>query len=264
MRNIRVRIAYDGSKFFGWQRQDGFDSVQQSLEEAIESLTGETVVVHGAGRTDTGVHSIGQVANFHLDTRLDDHGLLRALNAHLVDGAAVTGLETCDDDFHARFDARGKRYLYRVVTGTVRPPFGHEYTAWVREPLDLERVRAAARILEGEHDFAAFASAGSPRATTVRRVRAVRVVARREHFAIAVEGEGFLYNMVRAMAGTLLDVGRGRFTPDDVARILAGADRRAAGPTAPAAGLWLLRVLYPGPVLVGRARGPRGAPGFFP
>lgn len=263
MRNIRVRIAYDGSKFFGWQRQDGFDSVQQSLEEAIESLTGETVVVHGAGRTDTGVHSIGQVANFHLDTRLGDHGLLRALNAHLVDGAAVTGLETCDDDFHARFDARGKRYLYRVVTGTVRPPFGQEYTAWIREPLDLGRVRAAARILEGEHDFAAFASAGSPRSTTVRRVRAVRVIARREHFAIAVEGEGFLYNMVRAMAGTLLDVGRGRFTPQDVARILAGADRQAAGPTAPAAGLWLLRVLYPDPVLVGRSRGPRGAPGFF-
>lgn len=264
MRNVRVRIAYDGSKFFGWQRQDGFESVQQSLEEAIESLTDQTVVVHGAGRTDTGVHSLGQVANFHLDTRLDDHALLRALNAHLDDGAAITALETCDHDFHARFHARGKRYLYRVVTGSVRPPFGDAYSAWVREPLDLERVRAAARRIEGTHDFAAFASAGSPRASTVRTVRAVRVIARREHFAIAVEGNGFLYNMVRAIAGTLIDVGRGRFTPEQVGEILASADRRRAGPTAPAEGLWLLRVLYPEPVLTGRVRGPRGAAGFFP
>lgn len=264
MRNVRVRIAYDGSKFYGWQRQDGFESVQQSLEEAIESLTDQAVVVHGAGRTDTGVHSLGQVANFHVDTRLDDHALLRALNAHLVPGAAVTALETCADDFHARFAARGKRYLYRVVTGAVRPPFPAEYSHWVREPLDLARVRDAAARIEGRHDFAAFASAGSPRASTVRTVRAVRVVPRREHFAIAVEGDGFLYNMVRAIAGTLIDVGRGRFTPDEVAAILAGADRRRAGPTAPAAGLWLLRVLYPEPVLIGRVRGPRGAAGFHP
>ncbi|MEZ5978891.1 MAG: tRNA pseudouridine(38-40) synthase TruA [Planctomycetota bacterium] len=261
---MRARIAYDGSRFFGWQRQDGFDSVQQALEEAVESLTGTAVVVHGAGRTDTGVHAIGQVANFHTDTRLDDNRLLHALNAHLVPGVAVTALETCRDDFHARFDARGKRYLYHVLTSAVRPPFAHDLSHWVREPLDLDAVRTAARALEGRRDFSALASAGSPRSSNVRNVRAVRVVARRTHFALVVEGDGFLYNMVRAIAGTLIDVGRGRIAAERVGAILESLDRTEAGPTAPARGLWLLKVLYREPVLVRRTEGPRGAAGLFP
>ena len=143
MRNVRIQVAYDGSRFFGWQRQDGFDSVQESLEDAIESLIGERATVHGSGRTDTGVHALAQVASFHVDTPLDDERLLFALNAHLVEGVSIGRLETCPDDFHAQHAATGKRYLYRVVTSRVRPPFGREHAHWVREPLDLAAMRRA-------------------------------------------------------------------------------------------------------------------------
>ena len=263
MRNVRARIAYDGSKFFGWQRQAGFESVQEALETALESLLGTHAVVHGAGRTDTGVHALGQVAHFHLASELDDDRLRHALNAHLPEGVVVRRLETCADDFHARFHARGKRYAYRVATCRFRPPFGRAYTHWVRDPLDLAAMRRAARELVGRRDFASFASAGSPRVDTVRTVRDVRLCARREWFALVVEGDGFLYNMVRTIAGTLLDVGRGKLQVDDVPRILAARDRRAAAATAPPEGLYLLSVLYDEPVFRGRDRGPRGVPGLF-
>jgi tRNA pseudouridine38-40 synthase len=263
MRNVRALIAYDGSRFFGWQRQDGFRSVQQALEEALAGLAREAVVVHGAGRTDTGVHALGQVAHAHVDTRLDDDRLRHAWNHYLEEGISVLRLETCRDDFHARFDALGKRYVYRVATSRFRPPFGRQYAHWVCDPLDLGAMRRAARRLLGRHDFSAFASAGSPRSTPVRTLSHVRLLARRGGLAIAVQGDGFLYNMVRAIAGTLLEVGRGKLTPEDVAAILASRDRRTAGPTAPAEGLWLQRVLYGEPVFRGRDRGLRGVPGCF-
>lgn len=263
MRNVRMRVAYHGAGFYGWQRQDGFESVQEALEEAYEGLLGERVVVHGAGRTDTGVHALGQVASCHVDTRLDDHRLLQALNAHLDERVSVARLETCRPDFHARFDARGKRYGYLIATQSFRPPFGVDLCHWIREPLDLTAMRAAARHFVGQQDFAALASAGSPRASTVRSLRRVRLVPRARALAIVVEGDGFLYNMVRTIAGTLIDVGRGRFEPEQVRAMLDSRDRRQAGPTAPAAGLWLLRVHYDEPLFPGRVRGPRGAPGVF-
>jgi tRNA pseudouridine38-40 synthase len=249
MRNVRVRVAYDGSKFFGWQRQAGFSSVQEALEDALAALVSERVVVHGAGRTDTGVHALGQVANFHVDTRLDDDRLLHALNAHLVEGVVLTGLETCRDDFQAQFDARGKRYLYRVVTTRFAPPFARELYHWTPEVLDLGAMREAARSFVGERDFTSLASAGSPRRSNVRRIHALHLVARRTGFGLVVQGDGFLYNMVRTLAGTLLDVGRGKILPAHVPDILAARDRSSAGPTAPAAGLYLLSVLYDEPVL---------------
>jgi tRNA pseudouridine38-40 synthase len=264
MRNVRARLAYDGSRFFGWQRQDGFESVQEALEDALLALTGDQITVHGAGRTDTGVHALGQVASFHVETRLDDDRLLHALNAHLVPGVVIERLETCPDDFHARFDARGKRYLYRTLTSRFRPPFGRAYAHHCREPLDLVAMRAAAAVLVGEHDFSAFASTGSPRSSNVRRLSSLRLVARRDVFLIAMQGSGFLYNMARAIAGTLIDVGRRKTTPAGVAEVLASRDRKRAGPTAPPEGLFLLSVLYEDEVLVGRHRGPGGAAGLFP
>jgi tRNA pseudouridine38-40 synthase len=263
LRNVRALIAYDGSKFFGWQRQEGFDSVQEAIEDALAVLVGDRVVVQGAGRTDTGVHALGQVAHFHVDTRLDDDRLRHALNHHLRAGVVIRRLETCRPDFHARFDARGKRYLYRVATARFRPPFGRDYAHWVRDPLDLAALRAAARELVGTHDFRAFATSGSPRASTVRRIASIHVLARREAFGIVVQGDGFLYNMVRTIAGTLIDVGRGKLAPRDVGAILRSRDRREAGPTAPACGLVLLSVLYPERPFAGRDRGPRGVPGLF-
>jgi len=264
VRNVRVEVAYDGSRFFGWQRQDGFESVQGALEDALASLLDTLVTVHGAGRTDTGVHGLRQVAHFHLDTRLDDDRLRHALNAHLVGGVVVNRLETCRDDFHARFDARGKRYLYLTLTSRFRPPLGREHAHWIREPLDAAAMGEAARMLIGKHDFRAFGNAGSQRQTTVRTISAVRLVARRERFAIVVQGDGFLYKMVRTIAGTLIDVGRGKQTPQQVAAALAGCDRALAGPTAPARGLYLLRVLYAEPTFRGHHQGPGGVPGLFP
>jgi len=263
MRNLRALISYDGSKFFGWQRQEGFWSVQEALERAVEAVTGAAVTVYGAGRTDTGVHALGQVASFHLETDLTDDRLRHAVNAHIGEGAQIERIETCDDDFHARFSASGKRYLYRVGTSRFRPPFPEEYAHWINQPLNLESMKAAAFDLIGEHDFGAFASAGSGPKTTVRTLTRARIFARRRGFAIVVQGNGFLYNMVRTIAGTLIDVGRGRLDPGCIARALEDGRRDPLGPTAPAAGLYLLRVLYPSPVFQGPDLGPRGVAGVI-
>lgn len=263
MRNVRCEVAYDGSRFYGWQRQDGFESVQGALEDALATLLDTVISVQGAGRTDTGVHALRQVAHFHVDTRLVDDRLRHALNAHLPEGVVVRRLETCADDFHARFHATGKRYLYLTLTTRFRPPFGRAFCNWVPWTLDRRAMEGAARALVGRHDFAAFGNAGSVRRTTVRTVRRVRLVARRERFAIVVEGDGFLYNMVRTIAGTLIDVGKGRMTVDEVSAALASRERERAGPTAPASGLYLARVFYAETTFAGLDLGPTGAPGLF-
>jgi tRNA pseudouridine38-40 synthase len=263
VRNVRIQVAYDGSAFYGWQRQDGFETVQEALEDALLALVGEPITVRGSGRTDTGVHALGQVANFHVDTRLDDDRLWHALNAHLPPGVAIRRLETCRDDFHAQYDARGKRYLYVVRTHRYPRPFGSAYSHWVRDALDLTAMRAGARRFVGTHDFRAFANAGSPRKTTVRRISSVHILARRETLAIVIQGSGFLYRMARVIAGTLLDAGRGKRTVDELSAILASGDRKLAGATAPAQGLYMLAVLYDEPVFSGRVRGPNGVPGAF-
>jgi tRNA pseudouridine38-40 synthase len=263
MRNVRALISYDGSKFYGWQRQAGFHSVQEGLEHALLALTGQSIVVHGSSRTDTGVHALGQVAHFRLDTRLTDDRLRHALNFYLEEGVVIRRLETAPEDFHARFSALGKRYMYVTATTRFRPPFGVQYSHWVPQALALADMRAAARVLVGEHDFSAFASSGSPRRTNVRRVRSLHIIPRRERFALVIEGNGFLYNMVRTIAGTLIEVGKGSLSAADVERILRSADRSQAGPTAPAEGLYLVAVRYAERPFRGRDRGERGVPGLF-
>ena len=264
MRNVRLLVAYDGSLFFGWQRQDGFDSVQQRIEEALLALTGAHASVQGAGRTDTGVHALGQVAHVHLETRLGDEELLRALNAHLPASVVVKRLETCPADFHARFSAVSKRYAYLTATTRFPPPIGKSFVHWTPSALDFARMRRSADALLGRHDFASFSSTGSPRASTVREVQRIHFVLRRDGFAFVVQADGFLYNMVRAIAGTLLDVGRGRLEAGVVARALEGAPRSTLGPTAPPRGLYLLSVQYAETVFAGCERAAHGSPGVFP
>lgn len=263
MRNVRFKLSYDGSRYFGWQRQDGFVSVQEALEEAVLAATGQTVVVHGAGRTDTGVHALGMVAHMHVETHLDDDRLRHAVNAHVREGVSIARLETCRDDFHARFDAVSKRYLYVVATTRFEPVFARTLQHWTNHPLDLPAMRRAAGALIGRHDFKAFGNTGSPRKTTVRTLKSLHFLVRRERLAFVVEADGFLYNMVRTIAGTLLDVGRGRRDAGCVARALASLDRDEVGPTAPARGLYFLSAQYDEDVLLGADRSGHGRPGVF-
>ena len=263
MPRYKLIIEYDGTPFAGWQMQANAPSVQERMRDAIAAFCGEPYIPRGAGRTDSGVHALGQVASFHVETRLADERLLFALNAHLAEGVRAIALESCRQDFHAQKHARGKRYAYLVRTTQFPSPFAREHGHWVRDPLDLCAMRQAARHLVGEHDFTSLASSGSPRSSNVRRIHSVHVVARRERFAIFVQGDGFLYNMVRTIAGTLLEVGRGERSSQAIPALLDVRDRREAGPTAPPGGLYLLRVLYAEPCFLRRVHGPRGRPGFF-
>ena len=247
MATCLLTIAYDGTDYGGWQRQVDRVTVQQRIEEAFATIFGERVVVEGAGRTDAGVHALAQAAHVVLPRPFDVGQLLPALNANLPDDIAVRAVRSAPDGFHARFCAVGKRYVYRCVVGRLRPALGRRYFHWVRRPLDLAAMRGAGRALVGRHDFAAFAT--NPGYTrkhgTVRTLQHLRLVERHRGFDLAVQGDGFLYNMVRAIAGTLIDVGTGRLRQDDVAAILQSRDRRQGGPVAPACGLYLARVLYP-------------------
>ncbi len=245
--NVRLTVQYDGTNYVGWQRQDSGVSIQSLLEDALEPIEGARVTVHGAGRTDAGVHALAQVASTTLTTSLACATLVRALNAVLPADVRVLGLEQAESDFHARFSATGKTYEYRFVDVPVVSPFVHRYVWHVRQPLNLEAMQEAALPLVGTHDFAAFQGAGSAVASTVRTVRAIDWEAGRAHdrpIVMRIEGDGFLRHMVRNIVGTLVEVGVGRLAVPETRDILASRDRARAGPTAPPQGLFLVRVMY--------------------
>lgn len=246
MRTIKILVQYDGTPFVGWQRQDQGTSIQGLLEEALTRIDGAAVTVHGAGRTDAGVHAEGQVASARIRAVHDGATLVRAINAALPAEVRVIAVEDVPAEFHARFSARGKTYEYRIWNGPVVPPFVRAYVWHVPQPLDVDSMRHAAAVLEGEHDFAAFQGSGSAVPSTVRRLGSVVCRDGRPDAPVVIEvtGDGFLRHMVRAMAGTLVDVGLGRMDADEMAAILASRDRSRAGATAPACGLFLVRVTY--------------------
>jgi len=246
MPNHRLTLEYDGTGFEGWQRQpEGHRSVQATLEEGIARVTGAAVRVVGAGRTDAGVHAEGQVASASFETRLAPPALARALNAVLPADLAVVELASAPPGFHARYDARSKHYRYQVWNGASPSPLRARRAAWVRRPLDLAAVRDAARELVGNHDFASFRAVGSRVGTTVRTLLRLDVLgAPGELVVFELEATGFLRHMARTLVGTLLEVGRGRRRCDSMASLLAARERAAAGPTAPARGLTLVRVQY--------------------
>jgi tRNA pseudouridine38-40 synthase len=246
LHTYRLTLGYDGSAYAGWQRQEGFTTVQQCLEEAFARILGESIPVHGAGRTDAGVHALRQSAHVRLPVAHPCDRLLAALNGNLPRDVRVLDVAPAPAAFHARFSAIGKRYLYRYVVAPVRPPFGMAYATWVRRPLDLAAMRSAAAALVGEHDFASFASnPGYERKRgTVRTVSHLHLLRRPHGVDLVIQGNGFLYNMVRAIAGTLRQVGAGRLAPAEVGEILQARDRRRAPATAEANGLFLVRVLY--------------------
>lgn len=243
-RTIKLTVAYDGTEFVGWQRQGKGVSVQGAIEEALTAIDGAPVTLHGAGRTDAGVHALGQVATARITSPIGDTRLARALNAHLPESIRVTALSTVADDFHARFSAVSKAYEYRIWNARTLPPFIRLYAWHVIERLDLDAMREGTRAIVGEHDFAAFRSARSINHTTVREITAAAWKADGAALTFEIEGKGFLRYMVRSLVGTLVEIGRGARPPADMARLLTTGDRSAAGRTAPALGLFLMKVDY--------------------
>jgi tRNA pseudouridine38-40 synthase len=245
MRTIKLVVQYDGTEFVGWQRQGRGVSIQGLIEEALGRIDGAPVALHGAGRTDAGAHALGQVASARVATTMEDGTMVRALNAHLPDAIRIVEVCTMPDGFHARFSATGKAYEYRIWNDRVVPPFLRLYAWHVTGALDLGSMREAARAIVGEHDFAGFRGAGAVNHTTVRRITAAGWRPADDRLLVfEIEGAGFLRYMVRSLVGMLVEIGRGQRPASDMAQRLAFPDRSAAGRTAPARGLFLVKVTY--------------------
>jgi len=247
MRNVRLLIEYDGTPFAGWQRQRNGVAVQAVLEEALAAVTGAAVTLHGAGRTDAGVHALGQVANFTTESRIPPRGITAAVNRLLPEAIVVRRADEVAPAFHARFSALAKRYRYTFLLQRRRSALAPNRAYRLNGPLDAARMQRAAQAFLGAHDFRSFeASRHQRKGDAVRTVTAAELIKLGPRIIFDVEANGFLYRMVRTMAGTLLEVGRHQRTVADVRRALRAADRRMAGPTAPACGLCLMWVKYGG------------------
>ena len=245
MTRIALIVEYDGTNYCGWQIQKNGVSVQQKLEEALEKALGAKTPAVGAGRTDARVHALGQVAHFDAETDIPLDKFFYVLNTLLPDDIRIKKSFAAPEGFHARFSAKGKHYQYRIRNTREKGAVDRLYTMFVPVPLDVARMREAAAYIEGEHDFAAFCAAGSDlKGTTVRTVYSVDVAKDGDYITIDVKGSGFLYNMVRIIAGTLVAVGKGKLTPEEVGAAIAAKDRKLAGATAQAQGLFLIEVYY--------------------
>lgn len=249
MRNIKLILEYDGTDYRGWQSQAGCGgrTIQETVESAVENLTGERPVLVSSGRTDAGVHALGQVANFMTTSRLPDEAWVPALNHRLPPDIRIVASEEVSHGFHARCSARGKIYRYLILDRPA-PPALYRRSVWhVPHRLNLSRMRRASHHLVGRHDFSAFRSASCAAKTTIRTVRSFSIRRRDGLIEMHIEGDAFLMHMVRIVVGTLVDVGRGRLPEEAVGAILRSGDRTMAGPTAPAGGLTLVQVLYAAP-----------------
>lgn len=244
-RTFRMTVEYDGTDFHGWQRQAAERTVQGELERALATLTGGPVSVAGSGRTDAGVHALAQVASFRCDTRLDAPTIRKALDGLTGDDLAVREVREARPGFHARFDARGKTYEYRILNRELPSALERRYRWWIRRPLDRTAMETALAHLTGRRDFRAFEGAGSPRAHTVRDLRRAEIRAEDGgRLAVILSADGFLRYMVRNIVGTLAEIGIGKRPASAIPGILDSRDRSRAGATAPARGLFLTQVDY--------------------
>ena len=245
MQNYRFLIQYDGSRYHGWQSQGNTDgTIQGRLEQVLSQLDGTPVEVHGSGRTDAGVHAAGQVANARLNTPRSEREILNYVNSYLPQDIAVLSVQPCDPRFHARLNAQWKRYEYAIRTGPVPDVFRRKYQYALQQALDVPAMRRAAAHLLGTHDFKSFCGNRRMKKSTVRSLYQVDITDRDDLVTLSFVGSGFLFRMVRILAGTLVEVGLGRRTPDDLPAILAAQDRAAAGPALPPQGLCLMEVGY--------------------
>jgi tRNA pseudouridine38-40 synthase len=244
MRNIKLLLSYDGTDFSGWQRQPDRRTVQQVLEAALGRLTGVEPSTNASGRTDAGVHALGQVVHFYTASRHPPEVFVKALNATLPPDVRIRGAWEMPQAFHATLDARGKLYRYVIDNDPIGDPFQRRYAYHVYQPLDVAAMQRAAEALRGRHDFHSFETNWPNRTSSVRTISQIAVSRVNSFVWIDVEADGFLYNMVRSIAGTLVLVGKGRWAESRVAEALAAEDRREAGPTAPPQGLFLVSVRY--------------------
>ena len=244
MRNIKLIIEYDGKGFNGWQKQPNKLNIQGEIERAIKEVTGEEVELNASGRTDAGVHAISQVANFKTQSNIDINKIPIALNSKLKKSIIIKKAEEVDLNFHARYNAKGKKYRYIINNSLVGYAIYRDLEYNFPIKLDVEKMKHAAKYFEGEHDFKAFRSSGTSNKNSVREIYKVEIKEENERIILEFTGNGFLYNMVRIMVGTLMDVGLGKIKPESIKDIIDSKERTKAGKTAPAQGLYLVEVYY--------------------
>ena len=244
-KNYKLKISYDGSRYFGWEHQPDRETIQGKIETVLARMVDKDMVdVIGAGRTDAGVHARAMIANVHLDTQMSPEEIRDYANRYLPDDIAILEVREAADRFHARYKAVGKTYQYTCFDGPVKPVFDRKYYTPLDQELDVEAMQEAAHFLEGKHDYKSFCGNSRMKKSTVRIVDTMTVRRRKGYVYLTFHGTGFLQNMVRIMSGTLIEVGLGRKRPEEVGEILEACDRKVAGPTAPAKGLCLLKVDY--------------------
>ena len=246
MRNIKLTIEYDGTNYNGWQTQrKGLKTIQAEIEKAIAKITGKKSHLYGSGRTDSKVHAKGQIANFHTNSSLALKRLQRGLNAVSPDDISITKTEEAAKNFHSRFDAKAKTYRYTILNRKSSSPFIKRYSLYIPYRLNLSTMKKEAKALLGRHNFKSFQASDKKERSAVRTIKKININNSKDSLiTIDIEADGFLYNMVRNIIGTLIEAGRGKFPPGSTKRILNAKDRNQAGPTAPAHGLCLMKVRY--------------------
>lgn len=245
MRNFKMTIQYDGSRYRGWQKLGDSDkTIQGKIENVLREMTNEDIEIVGSGRTDAGVHAINQVANFHTKSSMSIESMLDYCYRYLPEDIVVTDLQEVDEKFHSRYNARAKKYIYRIWNDRFHNPFFRKYSWHISQDLNIDLMREAAQYLLGEHDYTSFTTLKSKKKSKVRKLYSIDIEKENKMVNIVFYGNGFLYNMVRIMTGTLIEVGLGRVEPQRVNDILSGMDRSLAGPTAPPNGLILYDVEY--------------------
>lgn len=244
MRNIKLTIEYDGREYHGWQKQPNRLNIQGEIEQAIQKVTGKTVELIGSGRTDAGVHAFGQVANFKIDSDFPIEKMAVAINSQLKRSIRIQKAEEVEESFHSRYHCHQKTYAYIIDNSEQGSAIYRNLTYHIPQPLDLEAMQKAATFLKGEHDFTSFKSSGTSSKSSVRTIYEAKVLKEQERIVIMLTGNGFLYNMVRIIAGTLVEVGLGSKQPEEIQNIILQKNRQLAGKTLPAHGLYLMKVEY--------------------
>lgn len=244
MKNIKLIIEYDGTNYCGWQKQNNGVSIEETIQNALIKVLKEDIKIIGAGRTDAGVHARGQVANFFTETGIPDDRIALAVNSVLPSDIVILKSEGVSMDFHSRYKAIGKRYSYSIINRRMPSAIMKNFYAHVPYDLNFEDMKSCIDCFLGTHDFSAFKSTGGSAKTSIRTIKYVNLVKDKDIIRFYIEGNGFLYNMVRIIAGTLIDVGRGKINPKAVSNIIESKDRKLAGITAPAKGLCLEKVYY--------------------